>query len=82
MIVTLELRANKWYKLSYFTTFILLNEWIMLILLRVHYLIDTITGVIMAHYIHIGSERLSYYVDVLLLEIPWNQRIYNNYAPC
>ena len=36
---------------------------------RTHYVIDMITGVIIAHYMHIMAEKLSYYVDVLLLRI-------------
>ena len=35
-----------------------------MMLIRTHYIIDMVTGVIIAHYLHILGERLSYLVDV------------------
>jgi phage-related holin len=39
----------------------------MMMLIRTHYVIDMITGVIVAHYMHILGERLSYLVDVKIM---------------
>ncbi len=36
---------------------------------RTHYVIDMITGVIIAHYMHMLSEKLSYYIDVCVMKI-------------
>jgi hypothetical protein len=36
---------------------------------RTHYVIDMVTGVIIAHYMHMWSEKLSYYVDVMVMKI-------------
>lgn len=36
---------------------------------RTHFVIDMITGVIIAHYMHIWSEKFTYYIDVLFLKI-------------
>ena len=36
---------------------------------RTHFVIDMITGVIIAHYMHIWSEKLTYYLDVAFMKI-------------
>ena len=41
----------------------------MLSLVRTHYIIDLITGVIFAHYSFIQAERISYVTDVIVLGI-------------
>lgn len=70
MLVLLEYRAAKYYKMSYFTTFILINQWAVLLLTRTHFIIDLITGVIMATIFFRFSEWLSYSIDVLCFRIP------------
>ena len=68
-IVALEYRACKWFKMHYLMLFIMCNQWFMMTSVRTHFVIDMITGVIIAHYMHIWSEKLCYYVDVVLLRI-------------
>ena len=63
-IVVLETRAKKWYRLSYLCTFIMINQWIMMMFVRAHYIIDMTTGLMVAHYFHKIGERLSYFIDV------------------
>ena len=36
---------------------------------RTHYVIDMITGLIIAHYMHMVSEKLAYFIDVAFLKI-------------
>lgn len=36
----------------------------MLMLVRAHYIIDLVTAVIVAHYMHMISEKLSFLTDV------------------
>lgn len=66
-IMFLEARAKKWYRFSYMSLFIMSNQWIMMMLIRTHYIIDMVTGVIVAHYMHILGERLSFFLDCKVL---------------
>lgn len=86
-ILVLEARAKRWYRLSWMCFFIMCNQWIMLMLIRTHYVIDMVTGIIIAHYVHILAEKLSYLVDVKLMrhhlakeDSPKRERFY--YKPC
>lgn len=63
-ILVLEARAKGWLRMSWMCFFIMCNQWIMMMLIRTHYVIDMVTGVIAAHYMHIMGERLSYFIDV------------------
>lgn len=55
-LIALEYRAAKWYKMHYFTIFIMLNQWAMMTLVRTHYFIDLIAGLIISHYVFIIAE--------------------------
>jgi hypothetical protein len=66
-ILVLEARTKGWYRLSWFCFFVMCNQWIMMMLIRTHYVIDMVTGVIIAHYLHILAERLSFLVDVKIM---------------
>ena len=63
-IVVLEARAKKWYRLSWFCFFVMINQWFMMMLVRAHYIIDLTTGLMVAHYMHKLAERLSYIIDI------------------
>ena len=63
-IVVLEARAKKWYKMSWVCLIVMINQWIMMMLVRAHYIIDLITGMMVAHYMHKLEERISYLIDV------------------
>jgi hypothetical protein len=82
LLIALEYRAAKFYKMSYFTFFILANQWTMLCLVRTHYIIDLVTGIIMAHYMFMLAERISYIFDVKLLGIAGRLRYRGYYKPC
>jgi hypothetical protein len=82
MLVYLEFRSAKYYKLSYFVMFILINEWLMLCLVRTHYIIDLITGVIVAQYVFQISEKICFVSDAVLLRIPAKKRFRKYYKPC
>lgn len=66
-IVVLEARSKKWYKLSWMCFVIMCNQWIMMMFIRTHYVIDMVTGIIVAHYMHTIAEKLSYFFDVKVL---------------
>lgn len=63
-VVALEARAKKWYRFSWLCVFIMCNQWCMMMFIRTHYVIDMVTGLIVAHYMHILGERLSFLFDV------------------
>jgi hypothetical protein len=62
--------------------FIMINEWLMLTILRTHYLIDFATGAAMAVIILRLGERQDYYCDVLLMGLPTFKRSDHFYKPC
>ena len=81
-LIVLEYRSNKWFKMSYFTLFILINQWMMMCLVRTHYIIDMITGLIVSHYVFMIAERLSFFIDAKFLRIEGSKRIRNYFKPC
>jgi len=55
----------------------------MLFLVRTHYIIDLITGVIFAHIMFMNAERLSFVLDVLALGIAGGRKRFRAYfKPC
>jgi hypothetical protein len=74
LLVVLEYRSAGFYKLSYFALFVLANQWLMLCLVRTHYIIDLVTGITAAHYMFMLAERASFVVDVKLLRIASKKR--------
>ena len=69
-LVTAEYASTGWSGMMLTGMFIVVNEWIMLMLLRTHYFIDLITGLAVALIIHRLDERLSYIPDVLVFGLP------------
>lgn len=63
-VFALEARAQGWTRYQFMCLFIMCNEWALMMFVRTHYVIDMVTGVIMAHYLHMVSEKLSYYFDI------------------
>jgi hypothetical protein len=68
-IVAMEYRACKWFKMHYFCLFIMVNQWFMMTCVRTHYIIDMVPSIMVSHSLHMLCEKLSYYVDVVLLKI-------------
>jgi hypothetical protein len=60
----------------------MINEWILLCVLRTHYIIDLLTGLIIAYYLHRWGEKLAYFYDVKLLGIPMKKRQCYYYSAC
>ena len=81
-IIALEYRSAKWFKMYYFTVFIMLNQWLMMCLVRTHYIIDLVTGLIVAHYMYIWAEKLSWITDSLVMGIPSYKRPRLYWTPC
>lgn len=67
-----EFFMNGMKKMGYFALFILVNEWVMLMLVRTHYVIDMITGLFVAHLCIIWGEKLSYFFDRYI--IGWDHK--------
>ena len=68
--------------LGYIATFTLINEWILMILLRSHYFIDMLSGVIIGHVCVILAEKAAYILDVKWLGIRGVDRRYHYFTPC
>lgn len=68
-ILVLETRTKGWYRFSGYCIFVLLNQWFFMIFTRSHYLIDMVTGIIVAHYAHMIGERVSWLVDCKIMRM-------------
>lgn len=78
----LEYQRSGWTKMSWFAFFVMINEWMLLCVLRTHYIIDLVTGLIIAYYLHRWGEKLAFFFDVKLLGVPMNKRQNYYYNPC
>lgn len=74
VIVTLEFRANRENYMTIFSTVTTLCQILLMIVLRGHYLIDLLSGLIFGHYFFMMAERISWVIDVKLLKIPFFKR--------
>ena len=74
MLISLEFRAMKFYKFSYFAGFTLVTEWIIMTFLRTHYISDLVSGVIFAQCFHIIAERLIYFFDYKVIRLKKDHR--------
>ena len=63
-IFTIELWALGERRLSIVTLFILINEWMILCLLRTHYVIDLVSGLTCALLLHRVAEKVAFLYDV------------------
>jgi hypothetical protein len=81
-LIFLEYRASKWRKMSYWTFFILSNQWIMMMSVRTHYIIDFIGGVLFANYCHRLAEKVSYLIDIKIMGVNAKKRGRNYFKPC
>jgi len=62
-ILVLEAYYCRWYKLSFMCFFIMCNQWAMMMFIRTHYVVDMVTGLVVANYVHMIGDRVSYFVD-------------------
>ena len=60
----------------------MVNQWLMMCLVRTHYIIDMVTGLIVSHYLFMLAERLSFFVDAKLMRIEGKLRLRNYFKPC
>lgn len=77
-----EYFASGWSKMCLVIIFVVVNEWVMLTFLRTHYIIDLITGLIVARLFHMWGEKLAYLYDVKLMGLPYRKRQFAYYEPC
>lgn len=53
-----------------------------MVVLRGHYMIDLLAGLIFGHYFFVMAERYSWIIDVKLLKIPFFKRFPNFNTAC
>ena len=58
-IVVLEYWRLGWPWMARWGLFVMVNEWFLLMIVRSHYIIDFISGIIVAHYLHRYAEKIS-----------------------
>ena len=63
LLMICELYKMQKFKMIFFCTFTLILEFFTMIALRGHYSIDLVTGVFMAHYCFIFTEKYIHYID-------------------
>ena len=56
--------------------------WVFLMLMRVHYIIDLITGVMIGHWCAMQADWLCYFADVKLFGLPHKKRQSYVTVPC
>jgi hypothetical protein len=69
-LVISEWGALGWYKIMWLSVFICFNEYLMLTLTRTHYVIDIITGILIARVFIRTGEKLAYFYDVKIMGLP------------
>lgn len=74
VLMILEYKAAKWPKMMWFCIFIGINQWVLMTFVRTHYIIDLVTGGILAHYCHMFAEWISYVSDVKFVGAPGKTR--------
>jgi len=80
-LLVLEYRACGWHKLSKCCLGVLIMQWVMMMVVRTHYIMDLMAGLIFSHYIFMIGEYLSYFTDVKCFGI-LNERGREFYKPC
>jgi len=78
----IEFFLNGYNILGYMTVFVLVNQWVLLMLLRTHYIIDLVTGLLLGHWAMMSAEWISYVIDVKLLGWSAKQRKLGYHNPC
>ena len=76
----MEYCAIGWRWMSYFTLFVLVSQFFLMTVLRSHYSIDMISGMIIAYWQFVMAEKYSYIVDWWIFGIPLYKRIQPNYT--
>ena len=78
MLFFLEFSAIGWDYMAYYSLFTLFVEAFTMVVLRAHYTMDMIAGVVFAHYFWILSEKYSFTIDWWLFKIPLDKRMAKN----
>lgn len=74
MLMVLEYKAMGWNKMSNLCIFIMLNQWVLMTLVRTHFIIDMIAGLFFAHYFHLHAEWLVYFIDCKIMRLRYKGR--------
>src|ERR1700761_1565906 len=79
VLMLLEYKSAKFWKMMFLCIFIGLNQWVLMTFVRTHYIIDLMTGAILAHYCHMMAEWVSYWTDVKFVGAPAKTRNQTHY---
>jgi len=74
IIHVFEFHANHYFKLAFFSLFVMISLFVMLIFTRGHYFIDIFCALFFGHYFWVMGERASYLIDSKILNIPFHKR--------
>jgi len=82
VLAILEWKALGWYKMMLTAVFVCINECLLMNLTNGHYIIDIVTGVLIARVFISAGEWSSYFYDVKLIGLPKKKRESYYYKPC
>ncbi len=75
--------SEKMYLMRNIVIFILINEWITLTVLRTHYIIDLVSGWLIAHWSIFLAETINgYFFDVIIMGLSAKKRKTMFHTPC
>jgi len=73
-LLVLEYRALGWKWMMAFGLFVMASEWVLLMVVRCHYIIDFVSGMVVAQFLHRCGEKVAFGFDVWLLGLPKQKR--------
>jgi len=74
MINFLEFKEYGYIKMACLSLLAMISQVVLLLFLRGHYTIDMFASFIFGHYFWYVGHKLSYYIDVKILHIPFHKR--------
>ena len=78
----LALDVSERSKLGILSLFAMVNMWFTLTVVRTHYFIDLVTGLLLAHYSYYLGEKMTYIFDVLMVGLSGKKRNLMHHTPC
>ena len=81
-LFSMEFKAIGWIKSSFIASLLCIDMWVLLMLLRTHYVIDFISGLIFAVLSHHFGEKISFFIDVKVFGYRRCARQKKDYDPC
>ena len=73
-------RKSKYFQYYCMAVFVIM--WLFMTTMRIHYVLDLISGVIIGHFIFLHADWISFFMDVKVLGLPADKRFQNNHKAC